>query len=32
MKPDRPMGGAAVAALTGLVTMLGLGAVSDLDA
>jgi cyclophilin family peptidyl-prolyl cis-trans isomerase len=32
MKPDRPLGGAAVAALTGLVMMLGLGAVSDLDA
>jgi cyclophilin family peptidyl-prolyl cis-trans isomerase len=32
MKPDRPMGGAAAAALSGLLMMLGLGAVSDLDA
>jgi peptidylprolyl isomerase len=32
MKPDRPMGGAAAAALSGLLMMLSLGAVSDLDA
>jgi cyclophilin family peptidyl-prolyl cis-trans isomerase len=32
MKPDRPMGGAAAAAVCGLLMMLGLGAVSDLDA
>jgi cyclophilin family peptidyl-prolyl cis-trans isomerase len=32
MKPDRPMGGAAAAALSGLLMVLGLGAVSDLDA
>jgi peptidylprolyl isomerase len=32
MKPDRPMGGATVAALAGLAMMLGLGAVSHLEA
>src|SRR6266849_16288 len=32
MKPDRPMAGAAAAAALGLLMMLGLGAVSDLDA
>jgi peptidylprolyl isomerase len=32
MKPDLPIGGAAAAALGGLLMMLGLGAVSDLDA
>jgi peptidylprolyl isomerase len=32
MKPDRPMGGAAAVALSGLLMMLGLSAVSNLDA
>jgi peptidylprolyl isomerase len=32
MKPDRPIGGAAAGALKGLVMMLGLSAVSNLDA
>jgi peptidylprolyl isomerase len=32
MNPDRPMGGAAAAVLTGLLMVLGLSAVSDLDA
>src|SRR6202045_4346542 len=32
MKPDRPIGGAAAGGLKGLVMMLGLSAVSNLDA
>jgi peptidylprolyl isomerase len=32
MKPDRPMGGAAAAAVSGLLMVLGLSVVSDLDA